>query len=87
MNVTWKPFDSTGHPAKRDLPDNAFAFPRERKEPLTDAAHVRNAIARFGQVTGVTDAERELAYDNIKKAAAYYGVTFAAGNWHEIGKV
>jgi hypothetical protein len=33
-----------------------FAFPDERKEPLTDARHVRNAIARFNQVEGVSDA-------------------------------
>ena len=32
-----------------------FAFPDERKEPLTDASHVRNAIARFDQVEGVSD--------------------------------
>jgi hypothetical protein len=37
--------------------DDQFAFPRAEKEPLTDAAHVRNAIARFNQVQGVTDAE------------------------------
>ena len=29
-----------------------FVFPEERKEPLTDARHVRNAIARFDQVEG-----------------------------------
>ena len=36
-----------------------FAFPKERKEPIHDAAHVRNAIARFNQVEGVTDAETD----------------------------
>ena len=51
-----------------------FAFPRQRKEPLTDASHVRNALARFDQVEGVSDAERDLAFANIKKAAQYYGV-------------
>ena len=29
-----------------------FAFPDQQKEPLTDASHVRNAIARFDQVEG-----------------------------------
>ena len=58
-----------------DLPDSVYAFPKKRKEPLTDARHVRNAVARFDQVTGVTDEERSQAFANIKKAAAYYDVT------------
>lgn len=87
MRVTWKPNQTPRPVSKSDLPDSAFAFPHERKEPLTDAPHVRSAIARFDQVTGVSDAERELAYGNIKKAAAYYGVAFGAMNWHDLGKV
>ena len=44
---------------KRDkMPRESFAFPKERKEPLNDASHVRNAVARFDQVKGVTDEER-----------------------------
>ena len=43
------------------LPDSSFAFPKQRKEPLTDAKHVRNAVARFDQVEGVTDADRDRA--------------------------
>ena len=43
--------------ASRDhIADENFAFPKERKEPIHDAAHVRNAIARFKQVQGVTEA-------------------------------
>jgi hypothetical protein len=41
------------------LDEQEFAFPEERKEPLADARHVRNAIARFGQVEGVSDAESD----------------------------
>jgi hypothetical protein len=41
---------------RAELPDSVFAFPRQRKEPLTDADHVRNALARFDQVEGVSDA-------------------------------
>ena len=37
---------------QNDMPDRQFAFPEQRKEPLIDAAHVRNAIARFDQVEG-----------------------------------
>ena len=44
---------------KNRVDDSQFAFTKERKEPLTDAAHVRNAIARFDQVEGVSDAERD----------------------------
>ena len=72
MKITWKP-PSTREPRSK-LPDTAFAFPAERKEPLTDAAHVRSAIARFGQVTGVSDEERAQAVANIRAAAKYYGV-------------
>ena len=60
---------------KRDkLPDNAFAFPEERKEPLNDASHVRNAIARFNQVEGVSMEERRKAWGRIKRAAKKFGV-------------
>jgi hypothetical protein len=51
-----------------------FAFPKERKEPLNDAKHVRNAVARFDQVEGVTDKERDAAWRRIRTAARKYGV-------------
>lgn len=60
---------------KRDkLPDSAFAFPKERKEPLTDASHVRNAAARFNQVEDVSRSEKRTAKKRIEKAAHKYGV-------------
>ncbi len=75
MRATWKPHEKHGRLTKQsDLPDSVYAFPSERKEPLTDARHVRNAVARFDQVTGVSDRERALAFANIKKAAEYYDV-------------
>lgn len=75
MTITWRP--PADPKAKRSqLPNNAFAFPRERKEPLTDAAHVRSAIARFAQVDGVTERERAQAASNIWAAAKYFGVHF-----------
>ena len=52
-----------------DLTGETFAFPHQRKEPLEDASHVRNAIARFDQVEGVTDAERDAAWKRILSAA------------------
>jgi hypothetical protein len=87
MQATWKPHEKHGTLTERsDLPDSVFAFPKERKEPLTDASHVRNAIARFYQTTDVSDAERELAFANIKKAAAHYGVDMSETDWHELGR-
>jgi hypothetical protein len=45
--TTWAPHTKQGWlTAQSDLPDSVFAFPHQRKEPLTDAAHVRNALAR-----------------------------------------
>jgi hypothetical protein len=73
--------------AKREkdrLGDDAFAFPKERKEPLTDAAHVRNAIARFDQVSGVSDAERDRAWKRIAGAAKKFGVEVSEGTWREL---
>ena len=89
MNTTWKPHEEHGELSSRDrneLPDSAYAFPKKRKEPLTDASHVQNALARFDQVKGVTDEERDQAFANIKKAAGHYGVEMTATSWKELGK-
>ncbi len=61
-----------------------FAFPKEEKEPIHDAAHVRNAIARFNQVQGVTDAERDEAWKRIKAAAKKHGVEVEESDWREL---
>ncbi len=84
MQITWKPLHDHPGSSRAALPDSAFAFPKERKEPLTDAAHVRSAIARFGEVCGVTEAERAQAFANIKAAAGYYGVNVSASSWHDL---
>ena len=85
MAATWKPHTKHGTLTKRsDIPDSAFAFPKERKEPLTDASHVRHALARFDQLEGVSDAERASAFANIKKAAKHYGVEVTEGSWKEL---
>jgi hypothetical protein len=52
---------------------------------LTDAKHVRNAVARFDQVTDVSDADRELAFANIKKAAKHYDVELSESSWQDLG--
>jgi len=66
------------------LPDSAFAFPKERKEPLVDASHVRNAVARFDQVEGVTNAERDAAWKRIRRAAKKHGVEIEERGWKEL---
>jgi hypothetical protein len=71
---------------REDLDDSKFAFPKERKEPLEDASHVRNAIARFNQVDGVSDDERDAAWKRIKAAAKKYDVEVSEDSWREIGK-
>jgi hypothetical protein len=87
--ATWEPQLKHGdlNTAERnDLPASVFAFPKQRKEPLTDADHVRNALARFDQVTGVSDAERDVAFANIKKAARHYKVEVEEESWKDLGK-
>ena len=75
---TWEPFEESTHHIKRsDLHETAFAFPKQHKEPLTDAQHVRNAVARFDQVLGVSDDDRALVFANIEKAAEHYGVNIS----------
>jgi hypothetical protein len=69
-----------------DLDDKAFAFPKARKEPLENASHVRNAIARFNQVKDVSDAERDAAWKRIKAAAKKFDVEVSESSWREIGK-
>lgn len=88
-HTTWKPTEEHGEmtTSKREhLPDSAYAFPKQRKEPLTDASHVRNALARFDQVEGVSDADREQAFANIKKAAQHFGVDMQESSWKELMK-
>jgi hypothetical protein len=87
METTWKPHEKHGELTERsDLPDSVFAFPKQRKEPMTDASHVRNAIARFDQTVGVSDQDRDVAFANIKKAAKHYGVEMSESDWHDLGK-
>ena len=72
---------------KRDhLSKTQFAFPKQRKEPLEDASHVRNAVARFDQVKDVTDDERDAAWKRIKAAAKKFDVALEERSWRELGK-
>jgi len=60
--------------ARDEISATKFAFPKQRKEPLENASHVRNAVARFHQVKDVTEPERRAAWKRIQAAAKLYGV-------------
>ena len=84
---TWKPHEAKGKldaQERNELPDSVYAFPKQRKEPLTDASHVRNAVARFDQVEDVSSADRDLAWANIRKAAEHYKVDLDEKDWREL---
>jgi hypothetical protein len=71
--------------AKKDrLAAKDFAFPKERKEPLVDARHVRNALARFDQVEDVTDTERDEAWKRIRRAAKRFDIHIDANDWRDL---
>jgi hypothetical protein len=70
---------------RKHMNDSTYAFPKQRKEPLNDASHVRNAIARFDQVKDVTDEEREEAFKNIQAAAKKHGVEMKETSWKQLG--
>lgn len=69
-----------------ELGKGSFAFPKQRKEPLENASHVRNAISRFNQVKDVSDDERDDAWKRIKTAAKRFDVEVSEKSWREIGK-
>ena len=69
---------------RENLPESAFAFPKEHKEPLEDARHVQEAVARFDQVKGVTNKERDEAWKRIQQAARKFGVELQEKDWREL---
>jgi hypothetical protein len=90
--TTWKAPSGTEHNGplsaqdREGLPDSIFAFPKQRKMPLNDADHVRNAVARFNQVEDVSDAERKQAWANIEKAANHWDIELSEESWQEAMK-
>ncbi|QIK72731.1 hypothetical protein G7070_11175 [Propioniciclava coleopterorum] len=69
-----------------DLPDSAFAFPEQRKLPMVDADHIRNAIARFDQVEDVTDADRDKAWKRLVAQARKHDIEVSEDSWRELGR-
>ena len=62
---------------RTELPDRAFAYVDSRgrrRLPIHDAAHVRNALARFNQVHFDDDAARERARQRLLNAAKKHGI-------------
>ena len=71
--------------ATRDkLKESQFAFPKERKEPINDADHVRAAVARFDQVEDVSNRERDDAWERIQKAAKRFDVDLEYDDWRDL---
>jgi class 3 adenylate cyclase len=59
------------------LPDSAFAYidsSGRRRLPIPDAAHVRNALSRFGQVHFEDDGARDRARNRLLRAAQKHGI-------------
>ncbi|MGQ0570186.1 MAG: DUF6582 domain-containing protein [Armatimonadota bacterium] len=62
---------------RASLPNSAFAYVDSRgrrRLPIHDAAHVRNALARFNQVAFENDAARERARKRLLNAAKKHGI-------------
>jgi class 3 adenylate cyclase len=62
---------------RASLPDSAFAYidsRGRRRLPINDAAHVRNALARFNQVEFEDEAARDRARTRLLRAASKHGV-------------
>jgi class 3 adenylate cyclase len=62
---------------RAQLPDSAFAYidsSGRRRLPIHDASHVRNALARFGQVAFEDDAARDRARSRLLRAAKRHGI-------------
>jgi class 3 adenylate cyclase len=62
---------------RAQLPDSAFAYidsRGRRRLPIHDASHVRNALARFGQVAFEDEAARDRARSRLLRAAKKHGI-------------
>src|SRR6478736_6147829 len=62
---------------RAQLPDSAFAYidsGGRRRLPIQDAAHVRNALARFSQVAFEDEGARDRARSRLLRAAKKHGI-------------
>ena len=68
---------SLGAKERAQLPDSAFAYidsRGQRRLPIHDASHVRNALARFSQVAFEDEAARDRARSRLLRAAQKHGI-------------
>jgi class 3 adenylate cyclase len=66
-----------GTKERAQLPDSAFAYidsRGRRRLPIHDPAHVRNALARFGQVVFEDEDSRDRARSRLLRAAQKHGI-------------
>ena len=77
---------ATSTKRRNRMPDEKFAFPKQQKEPINDASHVRNAVARFDQVEGVSESERDAAWRRIRAAARKFDVHIEVRGWRQLMK-
>jgi hypothetical protein len=84
LNCSRKAMSELDQKHRDHLSSKEFAFPEEEKEPIHDAAHVRNAIARFNQVKDVSEAEKDSAWKRIMAAARKYDVDVKEKDWREL---
>ncbi len=66
-----------GAKERAQLPDRAFAYidsQGRRRLPINDAAHVRNALARFNQVSFESEGARDAARLRLLRAAKRHGI-------------
>jgi class 3 adenylate cyclase len=71
------PMAKLGAKERAQLPDSAFAYidsSGKRRLPIHDAAHVRNALARFSQVHFEDEAARDRARSRLLRAAKKHGI-------------
>jgi class 3 adenylate cyclase len=62
---------------RASLPNSAFAYidsKGNRRLPINDEGHVRNALSRFNQVRFESEEARERAFRRLLKAATDYGI-------------
>jgi class 3 adenylate cyclase len=77
---------------RAQLPDSAFAYvdeSGERRLPMNDESHVRNALSRFGQVQFENDEARQQARRRLLQAAKRHGIVpigFMEGEVRTAGK-
>jgi hypothetical protein len=79
--TTWEPWRGAGDGS---LPATAYAFPRQKIDPLTDAMDVRSALEHFHMIKEVSDDDKQVAFGNIKKAAEHFHVEVYGETYEEM---